>query len=124
MLACRIGSPPRGVSCASGFSSPRRRGRGAAPWVGARLVVAARARRGAPGAVARRADVVPAVAGGCEPLRAVALLQPQDAETGAEALLGMGLGLHDRLDQRDRCWPNLGGRAHPPGRRPLGIATV
>src|SRR5207248_7964952 len=33
------------------------------------------------GAVARRADIVAAVTGGFEPLRAVALLQSQDAET-------------------------------------------
>jgi hypothetical protein len=39
------------------------------------------------GAVARRADVVAAVAGGFEPLRAVCLLQSQDSETGTDAAL-------------------------------------
>ena len=57
-----------------------------------------------------------------EPLRAVALLQPQDTETGAKALLGMRLGLDDRLDQRDRRRPDLGGGAAGP--RPLGVAAV
>src|SRR4029077_14707240 len=36
------------------------------------------------GDVARRADIVAAVAGGFDPLRSVALLQSQDAETSAE----------------------------------------
>src|SRR6266511_5917231 len=75
-------------------------------------------------AVARRTDVVATVAGGLEPLRAVALLQSQDAEAGAEALLGMRLGLHDRLDQRDRGRADLLGLPHHPGRRPLGVAAV
>ena len=51
-------------------------------------------------AVAGRADVVAAVAGGFEPLRAVALLQSQDAETGAEALFGVGLSFAIAFDQR------------------------
>src|SRR5260370_18435518 len=54
------------------------------------------------GAVARRTDIVAAVAGGFEPLRAVALLQSQDSQTGADALLRVRLCFHDRLDQRDR----------------------
>ena len=43
---------------------------------------------------------------------AVALHQAQDAQTRAEALLGMRLGLHDRLEQRDRRRADLGGLAH------------
>src|SRR5882757_3854621 len=50
------------------------------------------------GAVARRTDIVAAVAGGFDPLRAIALLQSQDAETRAEALLGVWLGLHDGFE--------------------------
>ena len=42
----------------------------------------------------------------------------------AEALLGMRLGLHDRLEQRDRRRADLGGLAHHPGRRPFGVAAV
>src|SRR5436189_4766611 len=48
-------------------------------------------------AVGGGADVVASATGGLDPGRAVAARQPQDAEAGAEALLGMRLGLHDGL---------------------------
>ena len=48
-----------------------------------------------------------ALAGRFEPHVAVGLGQPQDAETGAEALLGVRLGAHDRLDQGGRGRPDL-----------------
>jgi len=47
------------------------------------------------------------LAGGFDPRRAVAACEPQDAETGAEALLGMWLGFHDRFDEGDRGGPIL-----------------
>src|SRR5215211_9163967 len=58
-------------------------------------------------AIARRADRDAAAACGFETLRPVGLLHPQDAETGSEALLGMRLGAHDRLAQRNRGWADL-----------------
>ena len=75
-------------------------------------------------AVGGRADIIAASAGCLNACRAVTAGEPQDAETGAEALLGMGLGVHDRLDEGD------GGRAHfgslplHPSRRPLGVAAT
>src|SRR5258708_647606 len=45
------------------------------------------------GAVAGRADVVAAMAGGFEPLPAVALLQSHDPDTAPQPLLGLGLRL-------------------------------
>ena len=65
-----------------------------------------------------------APARGLEPLRPVALAQTQDAQAGAEALLGMRLGGQDRLEQRDRGRSDLGGLPHQARRRPLGVAPV
>ena len=36
----------------------------------------------------------------------------------------MGLGFHDRLDQRDGRWADLGGLAHHALRCPLGVTPV
>src|ERR1700756_5441716 len=60
------------------------------------------------GGVGGRADVVAAPARRFEPLRPIAFHQAQDAETGAETLLRMRLGFHDRFDERDRGWSDLG----------------
>ena len=75
-------------------------------------------------AVGGGADVVAAPAGRLDACRAVAAREPQDAEAGAEALLGMRLGLHDRLHKGDGRGADLGGFPHHPGRRPLGVAPV
>src|SRR5690348_8161594 len=61
------------------------------------------------GAVTLRADGIAPPARGFQPLRPVSLRQAQDAQTRAEALLGMRLGFHDRLDERGR------GRSDPGG---------
>src|SRR6266478_6011663 len=74
------------------------------------------------GAVASRADVIAAPAGGFEACRPIALGEPEDAEAGPEALLGMRLGLHDRLEQRLRCRPDLRGLLHDAGGRPVAEA--
>src|SRR5437016_1782802 len=75
-------------------------------------------------AVAGGADVIAAPAGGFEPCRAVAPGEAQNAETGAEALLGMGLGLHDRLDERDGGGTDRARFTHHPYRRPGSIAPM
>ena len=75
-------------------------------------------------AVGDCADVIAASAGRLDACRAVTAGEPQDAETGAEALLGMGLGLHDRVDKGDRGGADLGCFPPHPGRRPLGLAPV
>ncbi len=75
-------------------------------------------------AVGARADGQPALAGRLEPDLAVGLGQPQDAQARPEALLGMRLGAHDRLDQRGRAGPDLGGKGQHPRRRPAGVAPM
>src|SRR5438105_15537527 len=75
-------------------------------------------------AVAGGADVIAEPAGGFEPCRAVAPGEAQNAETGAEALFGMRLGLHDRLDERNGGGTDRAGLTHHPHRRPRGIAPV
>ena len=50
-------------------------------------------------AVAASANIEAALTGGLDALAAPGAHQPQDAEAGAEALLGMRLGVQDRLDQ-------------------------
>src|SRR5258708_2854282 len=54
------------------------------------------------GAVAASAVVVAAPAGGIEPLDAISLGEPQNAEAGAEPLLGMRLRPRDCLEQSER----------------------
>ena len=75
-------------------------------------------------AVGGGADVIAAAAGGLDACRAVTAGEPQDAQTGAEALLGMRLGLHDGRHQRDGGGADLGRFPHHPGWRPLGVAPV
>lgn len=40
---------------------------------------------------------------------AITRREPQNAETGPKALLGVRLGLHDRLDESNRGGADLGG---------------
>ena len=54
------------------------------------------------GAVGARADVDAALAGGLDTLGAIAAHQAEDAETGAEALLGVRFGVEDQLHQLRR----------------------
>src|SRR5205085_5303309 len=75
-------------------------------------------------AVACGADVVAASAGGFDAGRAVAAREPQDAESGTEALLGMRLGRHDCFDERDGGGADLARFSHHPGRRPFSVAPM
>ena len=75
-------------------------------------------------AVGARADGQAALAGRLQPGVAIGLGQPQDAEAGPEALLGMRLGAHDGLDQGGRSRPDLGGKGQHPRRRPAGVAPM
>src|SRR5262249_56026978 len=76
------------------------------------------------GAVASRADVIPAPTGSFEPVDSIFLGEPQDAEAGAESLLGMRLRAHDRFEQRERCRTDLLSLSHEARWRPLGIAPL
>ncbi|MGG5890809.1 hypothetical protein ACLF3G_27335 [Falsiroseomonas sp. HC035] len=53
-------------------------------------------------AIAAGADIETALAGRLHPASAAAAHQAEDAEAGPEALLGVGLGGHDRLDHGGR----------------------
>ena len=78
-----------------------------------RLDVPVRPRAGGQGARARR----------LEPLGAVALAQPQDAEARAVALLGMRPLGEDRLRELRRLGPMLSAQLHDARRRPLQRAS-
>jgi hypothetical protein len=75
-------------------------------------------------AVAGRVDIVAAAAGRLDAGRTIAAREPQDAETGAEALLGMWLGLHDRFDERDRGGADFFGLTHHQRRCPFRVAAM
>src|ERR1700730_1680845 len=77
--------------------------------------------RGGEGA---RADLERAGAGGLKPLSPVALGQPQDADAGAEALLGVGLLGEDELDECRRVTPDLTSLPLQAPRRPVRVALV
>src|SRR4029077_18833286 len=75
-------------------------------------------------AVGGHADVVAAPAGGLDARGAVAFDEAQDAEAGAEALLGVGLSLHDRLDERNRRWADPRCLADYPRGRPFRVTAM
>ena len=76
------------------------------------------------GGVGACADLKRRAAGGLQPLPAVTLGQADDADRGAEALLGVRALAHDDLDQRRGIAPDLTGLPPDPLRRPIGIAPV
>src|SRR6266446_1101996 len=74
--------------------------------------------------IARCADADPTAACGFETLRPIGLFQPQDAETGSEALLGMRLCPHDRLAQRDRGRTDFLSGGQQTRWRPEGVSAM
>ena len=62
--------------------------------------------------------------GAIQPLGAVALRQPEDADAGAEPLLGMRARAQDDLDQRRGVVADRGGLALDPLMRPVAVAPV
>jgi hypothetical protein len=93
----------------------RRRGH-ARRW----LAIEAFVENRADGAVGSGADLEAAAAGGLEPFCAVLAGQAQDAEAGAEALLGMGPAAQDDLDQGGGVGSDDGGLAPDALVRPAG----
>src|SRR6202011_3842478 len=75
-------------------------------------------------AVGARPDLESAGASGFETLAATSLDEPQDADAGTEALLGVRALPQDDLDQRRGVAPDLAGLPPQPLRRPVGIAPV
>jgi hypothetical protein len=74
--------------------------------------------------VGARADLERALAGGLEPFGRMGAGQPQDAEAGAEALLGMGALAQDRGDQRLGAGADRRGLAPDLLRGPVGVAPM
>src|ERR1700685_2493870 len=75
-------------------------------------------------AVGGRADIVAAPGRSLDALRSIALHKAEDAKARAEALLGMRLCLHDRLEQRDRGGADLLGLTQHACRRPFRITPM
>src|SRR5258706_7802233 len=75
-------------------------------------------------AVGGRADIVAAPGRRLDALRPMALDEAEDAKARAEALLGMRLHLHDRLEQRGRGGAAFFCPPPPPCRRPLFLTPT
>src|SRR5215203_3779391 len=71
-----------------------------------------------------RADLERAGASGFQSFAAISLGEPQDTDTGAEALLGVRALPQDDLDQRRGMAADRAGLAPEPLWRPVGIAPV
>ena len=76
------------------------------------------------GADRSRLDHTGPLAGGLDPGLPIGSLQGQDAQAGAEALLGVGPVGHDRLEQRGGGRPDPVGGLHHPRRGPGGVAPM
>jgi hypothetical protein len=75
----------------------------------------------ADGGVGAGADLKRPGAGGLKPLSPVTLGQPQDADAGPEALLGVGLLGEDELDECRRVAPDLARLPLQALRRPVRV---
>jgi hypothetical protein len=75
-------------------------------------------------AVGTGPDLEPTTAGGLETIRAVLAGEPEDAEAGAEALLGMRPAAQDDLDESGGVAADGGGLAQEALVGPAGVATV
>src|ERR1700756_231383 len=75
-------------------------------------------------AIGARTDLERTTAGGFEPLAAISFGEPQDADAGAEALLGVGALPQDDLDEGRGVAPDLTGLPLHPLRCPGGIAPM
>src|SRR6202795_1999793 len=71
-----------------------------------------------------RGDPQRPAAGRLQPVTAIALDQPDDADRGPESLLWVRALAHDGLDQRRGIAPDLAGLSPDPLRRPVGIAPM
>ena len=104
MLSCAIAGPSAGVA-------GRRR---------SRLVLEDRI----DGTVGARTDLKRSTAGGLQPFATICLGQPQDADAGAETLLGVRALAQDDLDQRRGMAADCAGLPPDALRGPVGIAPV
>src|SRR2546421_537105 len=75
------------------------------------------------GAVGACADIDPTLARSLDTLSAIAAHQAENAETGAEALLGVRLGSEDQRHQLRGGGTDPSGLASQPGGCPVSIAT-
>src|SRR5258707_3984874 len=97
---------------------------GERPWRREGLAVEPRLQDRLQASVAEGADCQRPLAGGLDAISAVAVAEPEDAETGAEALLGMGPRFQDALGQLGRRRSRLLGPADDPAGSPLLVPAV
>src|SRR5882762_5897594 len=76
------------------------------------------------GSEGARADFQRPAAGCLQPVAAIALDQPDDADSGPESLLRVRALAQDGLDQRRGIATDLAGLPPDPLRRPVGIAPM
>src|ERR1700690_1215857 len=76
------------------------------------------------GSEGARADLQRPAAGRLQPVTAIALDQPDDADRGPESLLWVRALAHDGLDQRRGIAPDLAGLPPSSPRRPRGHAPA
>jgi len=76
------------------------------------------------GSEGARADFQRPAAGCLQPVAAIALDQPDDADSGPESLLRVRALAQDGLDQRRGIATDLAGLPPDPLRRPVGIAPI
>ena len=79
---------------------------------------------GANRAVGERADLDGVRCSGFQPCDAERPRQPQDAEAGSEALLGMGSLLQDEIAERRGCRADEGGVPADAADGPVGVAAM
>src|SRR5919109_5258865 len=79
---------------------------------------------GADRSVGERADLDGACGGGLQACDAERSRQPQDAETGSEALLGMGTLLQDEIAERSGCRTDEGGILADAADGPIGVSAM
>src|SRR5260370_10418422 len=70
------------------------------------------------------ADIESPRRGGLDALHAERFDQSDDAETGAEALFGMGALVEDQLAQSGTGWPDRGGVTPDAVDRPVGVTAM
>src|SRR5262249_56016543 len=91
---------------------------------GQRLGIQCFVEDGVDGAVGKRADLEAASAGGLEAIGTELAGEPENAETGAEALLGMRAAAQDDLDEGRGVGTDPGGFAEDALVGPAGVAAM
>jgi hypothetical protein len=79
---------------------------------------------GGDGGIGAGADLERPLASGLEALAAMAFGEPEDADAGAKALLGMAAFAHDDINESSGVGPDVSGLTADPLRGPGGVAAM